>query len=490
MLTIVFVNNMVDLFKENLISFNLKVVNGMRNQTILFYALILMASLNSCHAVQKASTQSMANNQNVKLITLDPGHFHAALVQKEMYAGINPEVSVYAPGGPELNAYLALVKQYNERTENPTKWIEKVYTGADYLEKMLSEKKGNVVVLAGNNRQKTEYIKKAIDAGLNVLGDKPMAINSENFNLLQTAFAKAAQKNLLLYDIMTERSEITNMLQQELAHMPSLFGEFKTGSPEDPAVLIESVHYYYKSVSGKTLIRPSWFFDPSQQGDAITDVGTHLIDLVQWQCFPGQTIDYKKDINILSSRMWPEPLTLSQFSLITNQPAFPDYLKQYVTNDSILQTHGNGEVTYRLKNLHVKTIARWEYKAAPGGGDTHYSILKGTKANLEIKQGKEENFQPTLYITPNSNQNNAASTVKDAMQKISTTYPGVTAEPIANGWKVIIPQSYKIGHEAHFGQVMSRYLQYLKDKKLPEWEVPNMLAKYYTATKALEMASK
>ena len=28
----------------------------------------------------------------VRLLTLDPGHFHAALVQKEMYPGVAPQV--------------------------------------------------------------------------------------------------------------------------------------------------------------------------------------------------------------------------------------------------------------------------------------------------------------------------------------------------------------------------------------------------------------
>ena len=457
---------------------------------VLFSAITLLTGLNSCHTMNTVASTGSSNNASVKIITLDPGHFHAALVQKEMYAGIDPEVNVYAPGGPELAAHLALVKQYNERTDNPTKWIEKVYTGSDYLEKMLSEKKGNVVVLAGNNRQKTEYISKAIDAGLHVLGDKPMAINFENFILLQNTFAKAAKKKLLLYDIMTERSEITNILQKEFAHIPSVFGELKTGSANDPAVLIESVHFFYKSVSGKTLIRPTWFFDPAQQGDAITDVGTHLIDLVQWECFPNQVIDYKKDIHIVSSRIWPEPLNLSQFRLITSTSAFPSFLSPYVKNDTILQTHGNGEINYTLKNIHVKTIARWQYQAPAGSGDTHYSLLKGTKANLEIKQGKEEGYQPTLYIIPADNQSNFDAVYRDAIVKLNTTYPGVTTEKIANGWKVIIPQSYKVGHEAHFGQVMTRYLQFLKERKLPEWEVPNMLAKYYTATKALEMAAK
>ena len=48
-----------------------------------------------------------------------------------------------------------------------------------------------------------------------------------------------------------------------------------------------------------------------------------------------------------------------------------------------------------------------------------------------------------------------------------------------------IPAKYRVGHEAHFGQVTEHFLDYLKEGKLPDWEVPNMLAKYYTTTSAL-----
>ncbi|MDH4092336.1 MAG: oxidoreductase, partial [Cyclobacteriaceae bacterium] len=45
-------------------------------------------------------------------------------------------------------------------------------------------------------------------------------------------------------------------------------------------------------------------------------------------------------------------------------------------------------------------------------------------------------------------------------------------------------------HEAHFTRVTEKFLEYLKNKNMPDWEVPNMLAKYYTTTKALELALK
>ena len=38
----------------------------------------------------------------VKLLTLDPGHFHAALVQKTMYEQVSPVVHVYAPQGSDV----------------------------------------------------------------------------------------------------------------------------------------------------------------------------------------------------------------------------------------------------------------------------------------------------------------------------------------------------------------------------------------------------
>ena len=74
---------------------------------------------------------------------------------------------------------------------------------------MLAERSGNVVVIAGNNLHKTDYILKSVQAGLNVLADKPMAVTPADFKKLQQAFAVAATNHVLLYDIMTERYEIT-----------------------------------------------------------------------------------------------------------------------------------------------------------------------------------------------------------------------------------------------------------------------------------------
>jgi predicted dehydrogenase len=354
---------------------------------------------------------------------------------------------------------------------------------------MAEAKKGNVVVISGNNQKKTEYIKKSVDAGLHVLADKPMCIDTEGFELLKSAFAQAEKNKVLLYDIMTERSEITTVLQKELSQVPEIFGEMQKGTVKDPAVTKESVHHFYKYVSGSPLKRPAWFMDVAQQGEGVVDVTTHLVDLVQWECFPEQAIDYQKDINILQARRWTTPMTRSQFTLITGQPDFPEYMRKNVVNDTVLNIYSNGEIDYTLKGVHAKVSVVWNYKAPEGAGDTHYSIMKGSKANLIIRQGAEQKYVPQLYLeaAPKTKIDEAALT--QAFERIKSKYSGVELKKLsANKWQISIPDQYRTGHEAHFGEVAERFLQYLKAGKLPAWEVPNMLAKYYTTTQALSRA--
>lgn len=441
----------------------------------------------ACNSGETKKPAETGAGSEIRLVTLDPGHFHAALVQKSMYPGIDSVVHVYAPDGPELQEQLRFIDQYNGRADAPTHWHEEVYKGNDFLEKMVADKAGNVVVMAGNNQRKTEYIQKAVAAGMNVLADKPMAISAAGFDLLQQTFKDAQEKKVLLYDIMTERSEITNILQGELSRVNEVFGEQQKGTEKDPGVVMESVHHFYKYVSGKALKRPAWFFDPQQQGDAIVDVGTHLVDLVQWECFPGVALDYKTDIQLQSARRWPTPVTLSQFRTITGMDSFPAFLQSYV-KDTVLNVAANGDANYTLKGVHVKVAALWRYAAPEGGGDTHYSLLRGTKSNLVIRQEKEEKYEPTLYVEPVQNTPAFEQALQAALKQLEGKYPGLALEKSAKGWKIVIPAKYKVGHEAHFGQVMERYLEYLQQGKLPDWEVPNMLAKYYTTTKALEMS--
>lgn len=426
----------------------------------------------------------------VKLMTLDPGHFHAALIQKTMYDQINPNVYVYAPLGNDVNEHLARIEGYNSREENPTSWVENIYTDTDYLERMLADKPGNVVMVAGNNAKKIEYIQKSVEAGYHVLADKPMVIKTEDFPTLEQTFELAKGKGVIVYDIMTERSEITTIIQRELSKMTQVFGTLEEGTAENPAIAQESVHYFSKMVSGKPLIRPSWFFDTAVQGEGIVDVTTHLVDLVQWCAYP-ELILQKSDIENLSARRWGTDLNPAQFQKVTGLTEFPESLKKDVEN-SILKVYSNGEIVYKLKGKVAKVSVIWNFEAQPGAGDSHYSLMRGTICNVVIKQGKEEAYRPTVYIEANRSEGltNFEGGLKKAIeQDIAATYPGLKLIKLNDKlWTVEIPDQYKVGHEAHFSEVTERFLQYLVAGKLPEWEVPNMITKYYTTTEGLKKA--
>jgi hypothetical protein len=340
----------------------------------------------------------------------------------------------------------------------------------------------------GKNSKKIDYILAAVKSGLNVYADKPLVINEEGFQKLEEAFRIADQNKVLIYDIMTERFEITTSLQKQLSLLPEVFGTLVDGTVDQPAISKESVHHFFKYVSGQPLVRPPWFFDVNEEGEGIVDVTTHLVDLVQWEAFPGQIIK-REDVEMLKAKRWATILTQDDFNKVTKLESFPDYLKKDV-KDGLLNVFCNGEMNYKIKGKHAKVSVIWNFQAPEGTGDTHNSIMRGTKSDLIIRQGEDEHYKPTLYIESKGGEdfekhlNSALSS-----NGIAKQIPGMTIEKLSNGiWKAHIPDELKIGHEAHFGQVTQNYLNYLEKGELPSWEVPNMITKYFTTIEAYKMA--
>ena len=116
----------------------------------LLYLTLIAGAILSCKTIDEPL--------KVKLMTLDPGHFHAALIQKTSYENIDTTVDVFAPEGPEVRNFLKSIDNYNNRAENPTNWNVKTHLGDDYLQRMLAEKPGNVMVVSGKNSKKIDYI--------------------------------------------------------------------------------------------------------------------------------------------------------------------------------------------------------------------------------------------------------------------------------------------------------------------------------------------
>jgi predicted dehydrogenase len=410
-----------------------------------------------------------------RLITLDPGHFHAALIQKEMYSGVSQRVAVYAPLGPDLIEHLNRVARFNLRQENPTSWELDIHAAPDFLKRMIEERPGNIVVLSGRNRGKIDLIRASLDAGFNVLADKPWIIRAADLAALEDALATSSRRALIAYDIMTERYEITSILQRELVNDGETFGEMLPGSEREPAVYMESVHHLLKLVAGVPGLRPAWFFDIHEQGEALADVGTHLVDLAQWTLFPERAIDYRTDIEMLAASRWPTTITTAQFRQVTGEPG------------EGLDYFCNTRVSYALRGIHIKLDVLWRWEAPAGTGDTHLAVYQGSKSRIEIRQGKEEKYQPELYVFPHGA--GASQALKRKISGLASQYPGIATEDQGARVRVTIPDQYRMGHEAHFAQVTKQFFEYLKrPETFPAWENPNMLAKYYVSTKGVELA--
>ena len=425
-------------------------------------------------------------------MTLDPGHFHAALIQKEMYPGVAPRVDVYAPQGWDLDEHLKRVDAFNKRSDKPTAWQMEVHRGPDFFERMLREKPGNAVIMSGRNRPKIDRIAKSVSAGLHVLGDKPWILTAAELPKLDAALAEADQKGVVAYDIMTERFEITTILQRALVNDAATFGEIVQGTEADPGVYMESVHHLMKVVAGAPNIRPPWFFDTVEQGEGLNDIGTHLVDLVQWTLFPDRALDYRSDLRVLAAQRWPTTIPEADYRRVTGQSQFDRNLAASV-KDGKLDYYANTLVSYAVRGVHTKLNVIWDWEAPPGGGDTHFAFYRGTRARVEVRQTAADRYLPELYIVPATPgaKGQVLAAAKAKIAALSKTYPGIGVDERGAEIHVTVPAALRDGHEAHFAQVATNFLRYVRDRKaLPAWERPNMLAKYYVTTMGTELSRR
>ena len=419
------------------------------------------------------------------LIVVDPGHFHAALAQKEMYPNVAETVHVYAPVGPDLVDYLTRIARFNTRAEAPTTWQLEIHAGADFLDRMVGEKPGDVAILAGRNHEKIGMVARAIDAGLHVLSDKPMIIRRAHLPMLAVVLQEAANKGLVIQDMMGGRQEITRMLTRLLHADPEIFGEQIAGSPSEPGVAMTSVHHLMKLVAGVPNPRPPWYFDVHQQGDALADIGTHLADRVHGTLFPDRALDCHQDIAIGAVRRWPTMINLAQFRQVTGEPDFPAYLGATVAGGT-LAYHCNAHLDYAVRGVHVGLDMVWEMVEPPGGGDSHTEIWRGTNARIELRHGPAEGWKAQLYVVPLGDIERA---LERRIVALAETYPGLGLERRDAAWRIVIPDALRISHDTQFHELTKAFLARVERKDaLSAVEQANLLAKYHVTT-AAEAAS-
>lgn len=431
--------------------------------------------------------------QTIRLMTLAPGHFHAALVQRVALADLARRAFVYAPLGDDLVQHLGRVAGFNARPDDPTDWHLDVRAGADYLDRFRREVPGHVAVIAGRNRPKIDHVLAAVTAPCHVLVDKPWVVSAADLPKLAEVLRQADLREVVAWDLMTERYEIANLLMRELMNDAEVFGTLPPGTADDPAVTFASTHHLKKTVAGSPLRRPAWWFDPDDAGCGLADVGTHLVDLALWMLFPDQPVDVA-DVRVLDARVWPTPLTRGQFEQVTGLPRVPPPLDRLLDGDHLLY-QANGTATFALRGAHVRVTTGWEFEPPAGGGDTFAATARGSWSKLAIDTIPDPDGRPRpeLTVTPNLEVDcpdilNAARVCCRGWQ---AKYPGVTAAARDGVIHFDIPDRLRTGHEHHFADVFAEFLRYARTPRhAPPWERTNIYTKYFLTTTAVEVAGQ
>lgn len=418
------------------------------------------------------------------LLILNPGHFHAGLTLRSRDPRLADDVYVYAEQGPDVESFMRMVDSFNNRPANPTRWKLHVYRGPDYLDRLQSERRGDIVVISGKNDTKMASIQQLHDSGYYVLGDKPWLIDTAG----EPRLRHVATTKPLAMDIMTERHQIASRLQRALAGNPAIFGEYRRGGIE-PAIYFKSVHHLYKVVNNRPLIRPQWFFDTDVQGEGMTDVTTHLVDLAQWMSGDGLAFDYERDVVLEAARQWPTAVPLDIYSRITGLEEFPDSVREHVDSGA-LQYLCNAGLEYKLRGIPVQIESLWNLAIPEGGGDTHYGVLRGTRAELIVDQGPNTQFQTRLTVSPQRNGRAYEKALADAVAKLQAEFPGVGYDIDGQVYRIRIPDALRTGHESHFAEVLEEFLGYIEKDAWPRQLGPDMVAKYTLLARARELSHR
>jgi predicted dehydrogenase len=419
------------------------------------------------------------------LLFLDPGHFHAALTLRVPHPAIEDEIFVYAPpadgGAAELRDFLALVDRFNRRSAEPTRWRPTVITTGDPLARLVTERRGDVVVLAGRNGGKARAIRRLHDAGFHVLADKPWLVAPGDLEDVR----QSLDARPLAWEMITGRHDLAARLMKRLVDLPDVFGRF---SGDGPALELESVHHLDKLVDGAPLRRPSWYFDVRVQGSGAVDIPTHLVDQTQWLTEGvGRATDEAPKLS--SARAWPTRVPAEAFERITKEPAFPAELRSFVTGDA-LEYLCNAELSYRVSGVSARALARWNLAAPAGEGDRYRAVAHGSVADIVLEQGPETANRRRVTIAPRGQADRVARAVRDAVASWQAELPGVGVEPgIGGRLTLVIPPPLTAGHEAHFSLVLDTLVRAIDDGGWPAALAARTLAKYTLLAEAAAAVS-
>ena len=415
------------------------------------------------------------------LLFHDPGHFHAALTLRRPNPRVDPTIHVYAPPGPDLEAFLALVRSFNERAEAPTDWRVEVHTDDDPLARLIEERRGGIAI--GRNDGKLATIRRLHEAGFHVLADKPWITTPAALAELEAVTAGPP----LAIDIMLGPHDTVPLVARRIVATEDVFGHFANGEAGEPAIEMSSLHHLYKMVDGRPLERPPWFYDVRVQGDGMVDIHSHMVGQAQDLIDPERAFDFDTDMVVEQARRWSTPVPLALYRESTGEAAFPEALAELV-RDGVLDLACNGEIDYRLCGVSAHQRAEWGQREPAGGGDVVGARFRGTGATVIVTQGPKTGHQAQLHVGPGETGGLEARLGR-AIEGWRESFPGLDLSPSELGFQVTIPAALRVDHEAQFPAVLDAFLDLVDSDTWRQPAAARIRARYILLAKAQAMAS-
>jgi len=415
------------------------------------------------------------------LAFLEPGHFHAALTLRERHPLVSDEIVVYAADGSrEVAEFLGLLQAFNARPERPTGWRPVLRAGPDPLARLVRDRPGDAVILAGRNDRKMALARRLHDAGFHVLADKPWLTTAAALADVRHVLAGGAQT----VEMMTGRHAGPARVAERLVREPAIFGTFLTGA--EPAIRLTSVHHLEKSVNGTPLRRPPWYFDVRVQGDGLADIPTNLVDQAQ-RLLAGHGPATDGVAELLAARRWSTPVPRALFARVTGLADFPPELAAVVEGGELAYA-GNGELAFRLGGVGVHVTTRWDLTEPPGGGDAHSTTVEGTVSRVRLEQGPGTGFRRRLVVEPRRDRPGVGVALERALAAWRPEHPGLVAVAAPGGYEIQVPPGPGTAHEGQFPLVLDEFLRALDGRPWPDARAAGTLAKYELLATALALA--
>jgi len=243
---------------------------------------------------------------------------------------------------------------------------------------------------------------------------------------------------------MTERFEVTTSCEGRST--TRIRSARRAGTPQSRRLHGERAPPE-KVVAGAPEHAATWFFETGKQGEGVNDIGTHLVDLVQWTLFPSRRSTRRRT----SSWSRAALATLIRCpSSASDGVRFPRASSQRVrtTCSSIFC---NSLVYVPAAGNNVKLSVIWDWEAPHG--DTHFAYYRGSGARVEIRQARRKTLRPELYVVPASAwRSRRCSRRSREVAGLQSRFPGTAVTDLGGELRVDVPDALRVSHEEHFAQ--------------------------------------